>query len=180
MLNVVKIFIRDFSYIFSNYFIANIPSWFLRRLLYRMLGMKIGKGSRISMKCIVMSPWKIRIGNNTMVNEYVLLDGRGELVIGDNTSISMWSIIYTASHVSNSDTFEYYSKKTIIGNCCWVGTRAIVMPGSTVNDGTIISVNSSIKGTTEVNSIYSGNPAKKIRNREIMSYYALNNQNFMK
>ena len=39
--------IYDIVFCFTNYFIAYIPAWFIRRLLYMALGMKIGKKSRI-------------------------------------------------------------------------------------------------------------------------------------
>ena len=52
----LKSLVRDCIYLFVNYFIAYIPVWHLRKLLYLALGMKIGKGSRICMKCTIMSP----------------------------------------------------------------------------------------------------------------------------
>ena len=142
--------------------------------------MKIGKGSRINMKCIVFSPWKIRIGCNTMINEYTLLDGRGGLRIGDSCSLSMWSVIYTASHVSKSKEFQYYSKPTEIKNCCWIGTRAVVMPGSIIEDRVIISVNSVFKGTSETDCVYVGNPAEKRYTRGLEKNYQQFNLNFFK
>ena len=73
----IKTAIRDLLYVFTNYIVAYIPIWTLRKLLYIVLGMKIGKGSRICMKCVIMSPWKIQVGRNTMINEYCIIDGRG-------------------------------------------------------------------------------------------------------
>ena len=180
MLKIFKTFIRDFTYIFSNYIIANLPCWFLRKILYKLMGMKIGKGSRICMKCIVMSPWKITIGNNTMINEYVLLDGRGGLNIGSNSSISMWAVIYTASHYAWSNSFQYYSKSTVIGDCCWIGTRSIVLPGSVLSNGTVLSVNSSFKGVSQDYGIYNGNPACYMKSRGIDTGYVLENINYFK
>ena len=179
-MNLIKTVIRDLTYIFANYFVANIPCWFIRKLFYRMMGMKIGKGSRICMKCIVMSPWKISIGDNTMINEFVLLDGRGELSIGSNSSISMWAILYSASHVAGSKEFTYYSKPTVVGDCCWIGTHSIIMPGSVFSDGSILSGKSSFKGISQSYNIYKGNPATLFRERGINTKYVLNNENFFK
>ena len=176
----IKTIIRDLSYIIANYIVANIPFWFIRKIMYKFMGMSIGKGSRICMKCIVMSPWKVTIGKNTMINEYVLLDGRGGLKIGDNCSISMWAILYTASHASGASDFAYYSNPTQIGNCCWIGTRSIVMPVSMLNEGSVLSVNSSFKGVSDTYSIYNGNPAIFVRTRGITSGYELENINFFK
>lgn len=180
MKNIIKIFARDIIYIFLNYVVNYIPCWNIRKLFYILMGLKIGKGSRICMKCIIMSPWNISIGANTMINEYVLLDGRGGLTIGDSCSISMWAILYTASHYSDSNEFQYYSKETKLGNCCWIGTRAVIMPGSVIRDRTIISVNSVFKGISDENAIYVGNPAKHVKVRKINENYDLINQNFLK
>ena len=176
----IKSFIRDAIYVFLNYIIAYIPIWFIRRFFYQLFGMKIGRGTRINMKCIVMSPWKIEIGENTMVNEYTLLDGRGGLKIGNSCSISMWVVIYTASHYANSSIFQYYSKPTQIGNCCWLGTRCVIMPGSTLSDRTIISVNSVYKGHSEENGIYEGNPTILKRYRALKNNYEQKNEGFFK
>lgn len=162
------------GYIFINCFIGHFPIWNVRKALYKLLGMKIGKNSRINMGCIVMKPWKITIGDNSMINENAILDGRGGLIIGDSCSISMCSILYTASHYANSASFEWYSKPTIIGDCVWIGAGAIILPGSELMDYTIIGANSTFKGISEYNGIYIGVPAVKIRERKLSKKYKLN------
>lgn len=120
------------------------------------------------MKCVIMEPWNISIGSGTMVNEYCLLDGRGGLTIGNNCSISMYSIIYTASHRSNSDDFGYYEKETTLGDGVWIGARATILPGVIINDCCIIGANSvAAKGEYEGKSVYVGVPAKKTHNRNV-------------
>lgn len=159
------------AYIFLNYFVANIPFWHLRKLFYLLLGMKIGKGSRLNMKVLVWAPWKIRIGKGSIVNEYAMLDGRGGLTIGDGTSIAMWAVLYSSSHYADSETFEFYTKPTVIGNSCWICARAIILPGSEIGDRTIISANSVFKGKTGMAEIYGGNPCQCIRSRKVKENY---------
>ena len=163
MLVALKNILYDLGYMFTNYFVAYIPSWIIRKSLYRLLGMHIGKGSRINMRCIIMAPYRICIGENTIINEFCLLDGRGGLTIGNNTSISMYAKIYTATHKSYSEEFEYI-------------TNAVVMPGSIVEDFNIISVNSVFKGKTKPNEMWRGNPATYFKNRDVKSKYTLKNK----
>lgn len=59
----------------------------MQKIFYIMFGMKIGKGSRINMRCIIMNTWNIVIGNNSIINEYTLIDGRGGVIIGNNCSV---------------------------------------------------------------------------------------------
>lgn len=155
-------------YLFCNYFIAYIPIWTIRKMLYRMLGMKISSGSRINMRCVVLNPWNIEIGRNTIINEYCLLDGRGKLIIGNHCAISMYTIIYTASHYAGGgDDFRYYEKNTIIKDYAWVGARAVILPGSLINTNCVVGANSVVCSTLcEENAIYAGSPAKMIRKKE--------------
>lgn len=164
----------DCSYLLLNHFINHIPFWTIRKLLYIVAGMKIGIGSRIMMGCIVIRPSRIKIGKNNVINQNVLLDGRSDLIIGNNNSISMFSKIYTGTHLSFSDTFEYYGNKTIIHDNCWIGTNSVIMPGSELADFSILSVNSVYKGKSNPKDILMGVPAKCIRSRDIGKKYDLN------
>jgi maltose O-acetyltransferase len=175
MKNFLKNIAYDFGYIFTNYFIAYIPFWSIRKLLYKAEGMKIGRGSRINMRCIVMAPYRITIGSNTLINEFCVLDGRGKLNIGNDTSVSMYAKVYTATHKSYSESFEYITKQTVIKDNCWIGASAVVMPGSVIEDFTIISVNSVFKGESKCGEIWMGIPAKKVRKRQTMDKYKLKN-----
>lgn len=161
-MSILKRIIFDFTYIFLNYFVTYIPAWWLRKLLYRALGMKIGRGTRIYMKCIVVSPWNITIGDDTAINEFVMLDGRGGLTIGNNCSISINSIIFTASHHVNSDSFDYYKRSTSIGNGVWIGARAVIMAGTTLSNGVVIGANSTTTWNKKYkeNGVYVGVPAE--------------------
>lgn len=168
-MRTIKIFLCDADYIFLNYVVANIPCWQIRKLFYLLHGMKIGKHSRINMKCIVYAPWKISIGKSSIVNEHSLLDGRGHLSIGNDVSVSMFAILYTASHYSWSPEFQYYTKKTIIHDGAWIGARAIVMPGSEIMDNSILSANSVYcGGVSERMKVYRGNPAEICADRKIL------------
>ena len=98
---------NDVEYIVLNYFVAYIPLWTVRKILYSIFGMKIGKKSRIAMRVVVLNPRAIEIGERNVINEFVLLDGRSGLKIGSDNSISMYVKIYSGTHDSNSNTFAY-------------------------------------------------------------------------
>ena len=176
-------FFDDCMYLFLNYFVARIPFWTIRKLLYRMCGMKIGKGSRIAMRCIVIARngcHGIVIGKDNVINEHVLLDGRNNLTIGDSNSISMFAKIYTGSHISNSNSFEYYGKSTVIGNNTWIGVSAVILPNTTIHDFAIIGANSLFKGEAEEKGIYVGVPATLTRHREVSEHYSLNYRSYFR
>lgn len=161
----------DIFFILINYIIAYIPFWTVRKCFYRMFGMKIGKKSRIAMRCVVLGPRGIEIGDGNVINEFVLLDGRSGLKIGNDNSISMYAKIYSGTHVTDSPTFEYKGLKTTIQDNCWIGTSAIIMPGSIISDFSVVGANSLYRGLTKEKGIYQGVPATLVRFRHIDEKY---------
>lgn len=166
-------FCLDLETWFLNEIISIIPFWIIRKSVYKLLGMKIGKYSRIGIHTKIIRPHKIIIGKNTIINEYCYLDGRGGLMIGDNSSISIFTKIISASHRANSTNFEYYEKKVIIGNRVWIGCNATILDGSILKEGCIIGAGTVIKNEIEAYSVYIGNPAKKIKNRNKLIDYTI-------
>lgn len=158
-------------YVWCNYIIANIPSWCIRKALYRLCGMKIGHYSRVMMKTIVTHPWKISIGDNTTVNEHCYLDGRGGLDIGDNVNIALYSMLITGTHDHRSTHFDYYSEPISIADNVWIAARAMILNGSVLEPNCLICAGAVVMPhtTCESNSMYGGVPAKRIGSRGLDS-----------
>lgn len=161
------------KYVLLNSIINHIPSWTIRRVLYRLMGIKLGKKCRIGLYTIIDYPKGITIGNESVINENCFLDGRGGLIINDNVSISIYTKIITASHKLNNDKFEYFQEKVIIECNVWTGVGAIILNGSRIKKGAVIGAGCVFKGEAEEYSVYIGNPAKKIKNREQNGLYQL-------
>ncbi len=161
----------DWEYIYLNRIVNRIPCWSIRRTLYRKRGMQIGTNARIGIGTVVVMPSKIKIGARTTINENCFLDGRGGLSIGRNTSISVFTKIISASH--KEEDFEFFSKKTVIGNRVWIGTGAIVLDGSKLADYTVLGAGAVFKGSSESGDVLIGNPARRIRKRKGTKKYQL-------
>lgn len=170
----------DIFFILINYFVAYIPFWTIRKWLYKLFGIKIGKNSRIAMKCVILGPKGIEIGDRNVINEFVLMDGRSGLKIGNDNSISMYAKIYSGTHITDSATFEYKGLKTVLEDNCWIGTSAIILPGSIVKDFSVISANSLYKGVTEEKGIYQGVPATFVRTRNLEEKYNLHYKSYFR
>lgn len=152
----------------NNHIVTHIPFWGIRKFFYSFLGMSIGKNSRILMGTVVFSPQNIVIGENSIINEDCVLDGRGKLVIGNNVSISMRTSVLSASHKIHSETFEYIKRNVVIQDNVWIGSGAIILPGTVLEKGAVISAGSvTKKGNYNENCVYSGVPAIEIGKRDI-------------
>ncbi|MCM1537456.1 MAG: acyltransferase [bacterium] len=156
----------------NNHIVTHIPLWTIRKLCYRCCGLKIGKDSRILMGTIIFTPWRIKIGTCSIINEKCILDGRGGIDIGDNVSISLMTAILSATHDVHSDSFDFMKRPVIIGSNVWTGCGAIVLPGSVLECGAVVSAGSvAINKVYKRNIIYSGNPAKMIGERGISNHF---------
>ena len=141
----------------------------MRKALYRLLGMKIGRHSRVMMKTIVTHPWKISIGDNTTVNEYCYLDGRGGLAIGDRVNVALFSMLITGSHELNSPTFQYFAERIVVEDDVWIGARAVVLNGCTLEQGCVVGAGSVVspRKTCKSFSVYAGVPAMLCKERDL-------------
>lgn len=163
----------DWTYIVLNRFVNQIPSWLIRRYFYRKYGMNLKSDSRIGIGTIVLNPQGISLGKRCIVNENCFLDGRGGLYIGKDTSISAYTRIISASHKENSGNFQYFTRKTVIGNHVWIGIGATILDGSQIKDYAVIGAGAVFKGVALKQEVFIGNPAQCIRKRILKKDYHL-------
>ena len=143
------------------------------------------------------------IGDNCVVNNTsIILDNEGaEIRIGNKTSIAKAQIVSLEPYnieigedcmlsydieIRNTDSHKIYDKNTnkrinegngvSIGNHVWLGMRAIILKGVTIEDNSIVAGGSIVTKDVKVNTIVSGNPAKQIKENvywtreEVMQY----------
>lgn len=179
-MNYISKLLYDIIYIIMNYFVNNIPVWTIRKYIYIIFGMKLGKKARIHMKTIIINPWNISIGERTVINEFCFIDGRGGLCIGNDVSISINSTILTASHETHSEQFKYKKSPVVIKDNVWIGTRAIILEGTIIGEGAVIGAGSLIKKEAESYGIYVGVPARKVSERSISNKYNIDTLTFFR
>lgn len=124
----MKQFISD-TYHFILSLIMLLPIHNFRIFFLRFLRMKIGKHTAICRGVDVRTPYRISIGSNTIVNKHVVLDGRGEIFIGDNVDIAQEVNIWSLQHDYNSSTYSTKKGKVIIEDYVWLASRVTVLPG---------------------------------------------------
>ncbi|PVX21207.1 acyltransferase [Vibrio cholerae] len=126
-----------------------------------------------------ISPHNITIGKFCYIGPSASLYARGGIDIGDGTIIGPRVIIHTSNHDYNSTEcvpygHNYVHKKVTIGKAVWIGDSVIILPGSSIGDGCIISAGSVVRGNLEPYSIYSGNPAMLISKRKNSNDFEIN------
>jgi acetyltransferase-like isoleucine patch superfamily enzyme len=109
---------------------------------------------------------KVKIGKNTWIGPFTLLDGSGgEIKIGSYCSISSGVQIYSHDTVKWSLTggkAEFEKGNVSIGDNCYIGPNVIISKGVKIGKGCIIGANSFVNRNIPQNSIVFGVPAKKV------------------
>lgn len=157
---------------FLNYFVAWIPFHHFRRFFYRIAGMSIGAGSSIHMRLTVYDCGGIKIGNDSIIGEGSVLDGRDELKIGNHVDIASEVMIYNSQHDIKSPDFKALSAPVTISDYVFIGPRAIILPGVNIAKGAVIAAGAVVTGDVGEYEIVGGVPARKIgdRPREALNY----------
>lgn len=152
--------------VFILHVVGFIPFHFIRRVFYRLGGIRIDRGSTLHMGARFYNPWNIRIGKDTIIGEGVVLDGRDKLLIGDHVDIATDVMIYNAQHNVNSENFEAVKQPVIIEDYVFIGPRAILLPGIKIGRGAVVGAGAVVTKDIPSFKIVGGVPAKEIGERE--------------
>jgi len=169
---IKKVFIRienvllEFG-VFILHCLGNFPLHLIRRYFYRMAGMKIGKGTTIHTGLTLYDPSGITIGNDSIIGENSILDGRSRLKIGNHVAISSEVMIYNSEHDINSPAFSAINAPVEIEDYVFIGPRAIILPGVTIGQGAIIAAGAVVTKLVPPFTIVAGVPARVIGERQI-------------
>lgn len=149
------------------------PSHYIRRFFYRLFGMRIGKGSAIHMGLSVYRSKGIKIGKDSIIGEWVVLDGRGDLTIGDHVDIATGVMIYNSQHDINDPEFSAKTYPVEVGDYVFIGPRSIVLPGIKIGEGAVIAAGAVVTKDVAPFAVVGGVPAKFIKERSKNVSYRL-------
>ena len=153
------------------------PNEILNRngLIKRLLG-KIGNSFIIEPPFRCDYGYNIEIGENFYSNYNLIILDCAKVLIGDNVMIGPNVSIYTAGHPVHYEIRNQgyeYAFPVSIGNNVWIGGNAVINPGVSIGDNSVIGSGSVITKDIPGNVIAAGNPCKVLRgiNEEDKLYY---------
>jgi len=159
----------------ANHIVNKIPIFFVRKFIYKWFYfMKIGRKTNLHMGIRIFAPWKIEIGDNTVINYNVTLDGRRGLKIGNNVDIAGNVQIFTLGHDINSPDYSTKGGLVVIEDYCSLYTSSSVLPGCIIKKGSVVAFGAVVTKSTEEYSVVAGIPAHKTGERNHLLTYKLN------
>lgn len=153
--------------VFKLHCVGYVPSHHFRRLFYRIFGIKIGRGSTIHMGLKLYNPFNIEIGEDSIIGEDTVLDGRDKLTIGNHVDIASEVMIYNAKHDVKDPSFKAIRAPVKIEDYVFIGPRAIILPGVTIKKGAVVGAGAVVTKDVEEGLIVGGVPARQIGVRDV-------------
>jgi acetyltransferase-like isoleucine patch superfamily enzyme len=156
----------DFELAILHFISDVVPFHVVRQVIFRLGGLKIGRGSTVHMGVRFFSPRGVSIGNDTKIGFRSFLDGRDQLKIGDHVDMASEVMIYNSEHDLTSEDFSAVVAPVEIGDYVFIGPRAIIMPGVKIGRGAVVAGGAVVTKDVPEFAIVGGVPAKEIGERK--------------
>lgn len=144
------------------------PSSNLKIFLLKIFGAKVGKNTVIRHHVNIKYPWHLSVGNDTWIGEQVWIDNLVPVKIGSNVCLSQGAMLLTGNHDYTEPTFDLITGEIVLKDGVWIGAKAIVCPNVVAEEHSVLTAGSIATKNLEAYFIYQGNPAVKVRKREIV------------
>lgn len=119
----------------------------------------------------------IKIGFNSGIGKNSFI--QGNVTFGENVLCGPEVLIYTVNHkfVSNKNIISsgLTSKRVVVGNNVWIGTRVIILPGVHIGNNVIIGAGAVVTKSFPSNVLIAGNPAQIKKKLEVNNESINNN-----
>lgn len=136
---------------------------------YSLLGMKIGKNCRISTDITVIGDYSnIELRSNAEINTGCFIIAKDKIIIGNNSTLAYQTTILTSSNPNGpynqlSLIYKKFSAPVIIGDNCWIGARAIILPGIKIGNSSVVAAGAVVIKDVPDFTIVAGVPAEPVK-----------------
>jgi maltose O-acetyltransferase len=138
-----------------------------RRRLLRSAGLDV-RTDRIGPACYFHSS-DVRIGDRTLLNHGVHVENIAPVEIGADCALSIYVRLITSTHdigPHEGRAGTWRQSPVRIGDGCWLGAAAIVLPGVTIGAGCVVAAGAVVTGDCAEDGLYAGVPARRVRDLE--------------
>lgn len=122
-----------------------------------------GEGSSIYDSVLLIGD--VRVGANTWIGPFVVLDGSGGLTIGSHCSISAGVQIYSHDTVDwavSGGRAKATHAATSIGDNCYIGPNTVIVKGVRIESGCVVGANSLVLSDLPAGSKAFGTPCRVV------------------
>ena len=124
---------------------------------------KLGFGENTSIYDSSVVIGEVKVGMNVWIGPFTIIDGSGNISIGDYCTISAGVHIYTHDNVKQTLTsgkMQIERTPVVIGNNVYVGPNVIITKGVSIGNNCVIGAGAFVNRDVPDHSIVMGQPGK--------------------
>ena len=136
----------------------------IKRSLLKFAGMKVE--DNVSVVGPLFTTGTLEIGKGTWIGRNLTVHGNGTVTLGEKCDVAPDVTLLTGTHYIGSHKRRAGKGNTnniSIGNGCWIGAKATILPGVHVGEGSVISACSCVTSDVPDDVVVGGVPADVIR-----------------
>ena len=140
-----------------------------RCFVLRLFGAKLGKHNFIYPSARIWAPWLLETGDVATIASQAYIYNVGGMFIGHHAIVSEGAYRCGATHDHQDPDFPLISKRVEIGPYAWICVRAIVLPGVSCGEGSVLGAGAVCAKDLEAWTVYVGNPAREVSKRNVIA-----------
>jgi acetyltransferase-like isoleucine patch superfamily enzyme len=106
---------------------------------------------------------ELLLGNRVFINQGVSIVAHRRILIGDDCRIGDFAAIFDTDHHPVDQQSAIRVAQTRLGDNVWIGRGAIIVPGVTIGDHSVVGAGSVVTHDVPALTLVAGNPARPLR-----------------
>jgi putative colanic acid biosynthesis acetyltransferase WcaF len=131
--------------------------------ILRLFGAQLGPRCHIYPATRIWAPWNLVCGEAACIANDAEVYNPAPVTIGRDTVVSQGALLCSATHDYRDPNFPIVHGQITIGAGAWIAARAIVLPGVSIGERTVIGAGAVVTKSMPSDSVCGGNPAQVIQ-----------------
>lgn len=145
------------------------PFFSYRRFILILFRANVGSGVAIHPSVKIWLPSNLTVGDNVAIGPNVIIYNQGLIRINNRVIISQGAHLCASTHDYNDPIHPLILSPILIDDDAWICADAFIGPSVSIGNGAVIGARTVMCRNAESWSVYIGNPAVKIKDRNRFS-----------
>lgn len=147
-----------------NHVLAGTFAFKWKRKLLCSIGYEIGENTKIVGP--VFNTGRLKIGSNCWIGKNLVINGNGDVTIGNNCDLAPEITFLTGGHEIGSEmrrAGQGLNYSIVVGDGVWIGARSTILGNITIGKGAVITACACVAHSIDENVLAGGVPARRIK-----------------
>lgn len=141
-----------------------------RTFVYKMFFARLDGFAWVQHGVTIVQADRLRVGRDFGCNSGTYINAIGGITMGDYVLIGSNVTISSGKHPIEGARPHVFQRPVeplpiVIEDGVWIAAGAVIMPGVTLREGSVVGANAVVTKDTEAYGVYVGAPARKVRSR---------------